>query len=52
MGSPLPKRKPGTHWRCKKCDDTYTTPQPVQGVMCGTCSHRIGNNQVWMHPNE
>jgi len=44
------KRKHGTQWICRKCDDTYTTPQPVQGVMCGTCSHRIGNNQVWMHP--
>jgi protein-arginine kinase activator protein McsA len=46
------KRKPGTHWRCKKCDDTYTTPLPVKQVLCATCNKRLGVNRVWMHNDD
>lgn len=48
----MPKRKPGTQWICRKCGETYETPQPVKGVMCGVCTHRLGNNQVWMQHND
>jgi hypothetical protein len=46
------KRKPGTHWRCTKCDDTYTTPLPVKQVLCATCNKRLGVNRVWMHNDD
>lgn len=47
-----PKRKPGTQWICRKCDDTYTTPQPVKAVLCATCNKRLGVNSVWMRNND
>jgi uncharacterized protein YlaI len=46
------KRKPGTQWICRKCDDTYTTPQPAKAVLCATCNKRLDINSVWMRNND
>jgi len=46
------KRKPGTHWRCKKCDSTLTTALPAKQVLCPTCKQRLGTREQWMTPND
>lgn len=40
-----------TEWFCPKCDNQYTSPIPVVGVMC-ICTKRSAGRQNWMKPKE
>ena len=51
-GTTVPKPRPGTRWRCTKCDATMITALPAKQVLCATCNKRLGVNKVWMHNDD
>lgn len=44
--------KPGTSWRCTKCDTTVTTALPAKAVLCPICKRTLGTREQWMHNDD